>query len=612
MGKEKKHRKDKSSKKDKQKHKSEKSHSKRSRHESSSASEAEDMWVEKPAVRVSDEDKGQPSLQHDTPPVSAVSVQREDWMSGADDFSNFARKRGLEEVEKEETEKDREEKRRKAIRAQRELNPYFKDGGSGHPPSDQPTETVTSAPPSRSYQFGDNGANWRMMKLKRVYETAEAEKRSVDDVALERYGSLEDFEDAKEERAFLDQRRAGRGDRNKRDEGYRPTVRSGASFQRPTDEFGRELREEPPRFSRPTEPVKSVPTSSSQTPAKPISETSSSRVPSILPQTAPSRASSTPVLTKDELNKLQAKALKAKLTGLPDAEALEKEFGREKRRADEVGQQDTIMLSNIDSRGRLQDIGTTSTQPVSQGHRKREKFKVEKDTHDEHGNRIRYSAAEDKLGLNDLIMQERMASAHDYDDVMASRIAGDTTFKNDLDYIDDSADRFSQKKGKTEEQKRARAVQDFRRNQTAQQKCPFCFQDDQKPRAQIAALGNKTYLAMPEVISMVPGHCLIVPMDHALTTLECDDDTWDEIRNFQKCLIQMFAKENRGVLFMEQVINFKWRKHTVIECIPVPMDKWEDAPAYFKEAILSSEEEWSQHQKVIETGKREGGFRRSM
>ena len=84
---------------------------------------------------------------------------------------------------------------------------------------------------------------------------------------------------------------------------------------------------------------------------------------------------------------------------------------------------------------------------------------VEKDTHDEHGNRIRYSAAEDKLGLSDLIMQERMASAHDYDDVMASRIAGDTTFKNDLDYIDDSADRFSQKKGKTEEQKRARAVE---------------------------------------------------------------------------------------------------------------------------------------------------------
>ena len=85
--------------------------------------------------------------------------------------------------------------------------------------------------------------------------------------------------------------------------------------------------------------------------------------------------------------------------GLPDAEELEKEFEREKRRADEGGQvrerkhfqdfsvhhhlctffnykQDTIMLSNIDSRGRLQDIGAPSTQPVSHGPRKREKFKV--------------------------------------------------------------------------------------------------------------------------------------------------------------------------------------------------------------------------------------------
>lgn len=26
------------------------------------------------------------------------------------------------------------------------------------------------------------------------------------------------------------------------------------------------------------------------------------------------------------------------------------------------------------------------------------------------------------------------------------------------------------------------------------------------------------------------GHCLIVPMQHCLSTLECDDDAWDEIR----------------------------------------------------------------------------------
>jgi hypothetical protein len=49
-----------------------------------------------------------------------------------------------------------------------------------------------------------------------------------------------------------------------------------------------------------------------------------------------------------------------------------------------------------------------------------------------------------------------------------------------------------------------------------------------------------------------------------------------------KCLIQMFADEDRGVIFMETVINMKWNNHTVIECIPIPWDLAQDAPAYFK------------------------------
>jgi diadenosine tetraphosphate (Ap4A) HIT family hydrolase len=29
---------------------------------------------------------------------------------------------------------------------------------------------------------------------------------------------------------------------------------------------------------------------------------------------------------------------------------------------------------------------------------------------------------------------------------------------------------------------------------------------------------------------MTPGHCMIVPYEHVLTTLDCDDDEWTEIR----------------------------------------------------------------------------------
>jgi hypothetical protein len=95
-------------------------------------------------------------------------------------------------------------------------------------------------------------------------------------------------------------------------------------------------------------------------------------------------------------------------------------------------------------------------------------------------------------------------------------------------------------------------------------------------------MGLKAYLALPETIDMVPYHCLIVPTQHVASSLELDDDVWDEIRNFKKCLIRMFEQLNQGVLFMEQVLHMKHKSHTVIECIPVSRSVYQDAPGYFK------------------------------
>ncbi|CAG8595164.1 12615_t:CDS:2 [Racocetra fulgida] len=65
-----------------------------------------------------------------------------------------------------------------------------------------------------------------------------------------------------------------------------------------------------------------------------------------------------------------------------------------------------------------------------------------------------------------------------------------------------------------------------------------------------------------------------------------------------------------GVIFMETVVNLKYQNHTVIECIPMPWDLAQDAPAYFKEGIMESGGEWSQNKKLVDTSKT--GFRRSM
>ena len=61
--------------------------------------------------------------------------------------------------------------------------------------------------------------------------------------------------------------------------------------------------------------------------------------------------------------------------------------------------------------------------------------------------------------------------------------------------------------------------------------CPFCYgEDDSLPKAPTVAMGTRVYLSCTLNEELVDGHCLIVPIAHHLSTLEGDDDTWDEVR----------------------------------------------------------------------------------
>ena len=41
----------------------------------------------------------------------------------------------------------------------------------------------------------------------------------------------------------------------------------------------------------------------------------------------------------------------------------------------------------------------------------------------------------------------------------------------------------------------------------------------------------------------MPGHCMIVPAEHVASTRQVDEHVWTEIRNFKKCLLQMFMAQ---------------------------------------------------------------------
>nr|XP_019048938.1 cell cycle control protein cwf19 [Kwoniella bestiolae CBS 10118]OCF27868.1 cell cycle control protein cwf19 [Kwoniella bestiolae CBS 10118] len=525
---------------------------------------------------------------------------------------------------------------------------------------------------------GGPGYQWRMMKLKRLYEQAEEQGREVEDVAMERYGNMEDFQAAIEERRILDEREARRKSRRGPGQpgsdgfstpgggfsGFRTPDTSNRRFMftQPSgeEEFGSSRPSSRGGFRRPQGDDNEIQTPSGAGAGR-VDELRrresgnnqakvSTPVPSVFTPTAltrsgsgypfnaevgaqagtmenPDPTSSKPPLTTEQLNKLQAKVIRAKLMDEPNALALEEEYERERNKSEQAkenggaglwsgNQVEVQVLPTLDGRGKLYDVGLGASDEgeARPGNRRK---KVEKfETRDREGNVLRYNADDDTQSLGELVRQEKFGAGSgdqkNMDAEMAAAITRDAKFESDVDYMDDNVDKLARRKMKSDAMKRAFAINDYARTKKALDTCPFCYQDDRNPLAAIVALGTRTYMCCTQFEELVPGHCLIVPIQHHLSMLEMDDDDWEEVRNFMKCLMRMHAQTNHGVIFFETVLSFKYQKHTYIEAIPVPFETFQDLPAYFRESIMSSEGEWTQHKKIIDFSTRSGGFRRMM
>jgi hypothetical protein len=222
------------------------------------------------------------------------------------------------------------------------------------------------------------------MRLRRAYETAEEEDRPIENVAVERFGSLEAFEEAKEERRILDGRGSDRAERGRRatprSESMRAPQGSAVRYMF-TDVGGSGASSRSASFRRPDlGRGSSGPATPSPAPAMGKLAPGPLRVPSQLGTPIPSvmtppaglaRITVTKAtgrkraLSPSSLNKLQAKVLRAKLMGGADATALEKEYEDEMGRASGDGDESdeervttkVEVLPSIDGRGRLYDTG---------------------------------------------------------------------------------------------------------------------------------------------------------------------------------------------------------------------------------------------------------------
>jgi len=316
---------------------------------------------------------------------------------------------------------------------------------------------------------------------------------------MERYGSLEEFDEAREERRVLDERDrrrlsrrtgtnegasspssggmrtpdvAGRRYMFTGDDGANSRPSSRAGFRRPGEADGMQTpgagrvddlkRREgaTPRIGSAALPPKvGTPIPSVFTPTNLARKTSGYPFSAPATDALGTTTASKPPMSIEELNRLQAKVLRAKLMEDPNAEALEAEYDIERarweqgsgdqggagmwegaedgvqgqmgREVDENGKRvDVQVLPTLDGRGRLYDVGTGQQDEALQrpGNRRKKQEKFE--TRDRQGNLLRYNADDDEQSLGELVRQERFGAGtqKNMDAEMASAIAKDGKF----------------------------------------------------------------------------------------------------------------------------------------------------------------------------------------
>ncbi|XP_011481076.1 CWF19-like protein 2 [Oryzias latipes] len=146
------------------------------------------------------------------------TVQRDEWMT----FDFLAMKTVSTSERRAEKERQKEVERAKTRAVEQasleklELNPFWKDGGSGLPP-----EEIAGTANKKAPVVNDGGLSWLKNSYRRMKEQAEREQRSLDSVVSERYGSVEEFQRrlTEAEEAVFGQRRDGRSERNGRTTG---------------------------------------------------------------------------------------------------------------------------------------------------------------------------------------------------------------------------------------------------------------------------------------------------------------------------------------------------------------------------------------------------------
>ena len=386
-------------------------------------------------------------------PAPAAKMDREAWMvddrsgDGTDPFSSFLgapkEKKPIEKVNREGLFISVRELNKTAFQAQGAI-------------SESEDDVEYNAP---NYTIGDSGSSWRMMKLKNLYAAAKESMRPVEELAIERMGSLQAYDDAREEEMELERRK-----RDYRNEGVMKVKVTGELYrQRLANEKKKTLPQK--RHLQATQPLNIT--------------------------------SNEPPITQSDLNKLQATLLRAQMTSSLEAPKLAAEYDAAVKR-----------FNNQESLTTVVNLPAAHSKLVP--HLSREASKSSMD-----------------MTIEDMVKEERASKRF----ATVDRIARDRGFKNDLEYMDENAERLAAMPKRRESALKSMSVQEYKKQEQIVTNCPLCYKDDGKaPLAPVVSLATRVYLSLPTDPELTSDGAIIVPLRHARNLVECDDDEWEEIR----------------------------------------------------------------------------------
>ncbi|KFP55613.1 CWF19-like 2, partial [Cariama cristata] len=124
-----------------------------------------------------------------------------------------------------------------AMLSERELNPYWKDGGTGLPPGKDEAASV------KVTVVEDAGLSWLRKSYQRMKEQAEREKRNFEEIVAERYGSMEVFQSRLEEAEKV----ASRKENYYRNERWKKTDYSESEKEKKEQHMKKDTRDEDDR-----------------------------------------------------------------------------------------------------------------------------------------------------------------------------------------------------------------------------------------------------------------------------------------------------------------------------------------------------------------------------